>query len=339
MKSMVSGGAAGGGQEGFALLSTFRRLHPATSLENYVKNPVGRYIASPNAAAFWASGVLAGMSFWGYPDYADMALIARAMRAANSLPACHYASIVDLRRLELLDLRVFDKLCSELASHFTVCRSIVTRRALLVPKGPSGAQMAELFRSLSRDTSVRSFAHGIDALHWVESRDQALLQELDRLPDIASTHTSMIAEVRRLLDERQARRAEDLARRLGMSQRTLQRRLRYLGTSFQQEVSAAHIRIAKRLMRATDNPLKWIAIESGYASLQHFSSSFRAHVGIAPSRWRLKQEQLNAAVQEGDADQDTLSALPPMPLGAASASSQSESPASDSVRTPVLPPY
>jgi AraC-like DNA-binding protein len=71
-----------------------------------------------------------------------------------------------------------------------------------------------------------------------------------------------------------------------MSQRTFQRRLRELGTSFQQEINAAHLRIAKRLMQETDKPLKWIAIESGYASLQYFSSSFRARVGLSPSAWR-----------------------------------------------------
>jgi len=59
-----------------------------------------------------------------------------------------------------------------------------------------------------------------------------------------------------------------------------------VGTSFQQEVNAAHVRIAKRLMQETDNALKWIAIEAGYASLQHFSSSFRAREGLSPSEWR-----------------------------------------------------
>jgi AraC-like DNA-binding protein len=268
----------------------FRGLSPATSLENYVENPIGRYIAGPNAAAFWASSALTGMSFWGYPNDADVELIASAVRAATSPSICYHASLVDLRRLELLDLRVFDKLWSDLASHFTALGPLVTRRALIAPRGPTGAIVAELFKSLSQDASVRSFADGVEALVWIEVGDQAFLEELDRLPGIASNHTSMIAEVRGLLDGRPADRAEEVARRFGMSQRTFQRRLRELGTSFQQEVTAAHVRIAKRLMRETENPLKWIAIESGYASLQHFSSSFRAHVGVSPSRWRSNQE-------------------------------------------------
>jgi AraC-like DNA-binding protein len=97
---------------------------------------------------------------------------------------------------------------------------------------------------------------------------------------------SLLLDLRAHLEQRPACRADEVARRFGLSQRTFQRRLRELRTSFQREVNAAHLRIAKRLMQETDNPLKWIAIESGYASLQHFSSSFRARVGLSPSAWR-----------------------------------------------------
>jgi AraC-like DNA-binding protein len=97
---------------------------------------------------------------------------------------------------------------------------------------------------------------------------------------------SLLIGLRAYVDQRPACSAHEVARCFGISQRTFQRRLRELGTSFQQEINAAHLRIAKRLMQETDNPLKWIAIESGYASLQHFSSSFRARVGLSPSEWR-----------------------------------------------------
>ena len=271
-------------------MSTFRGLRPATSVENYIENPIGRYRAGTNAAAFWATSVLTGISFWGYPNDADVELITGALHAAAAPRGCCHASLVDLRRLERLDLRVFDRLCSNLASHFTALGSLVTRRALIVPRGPTGAIVADLFKSSSRDASVRSFVDGVEALVWIEFGDHSLLEELDRLSRIISNRNSMIQEVRGLLDQGPAAQAEEVARRFGMSRRTFQRRLFALGTSFQQEVTAAHLRIAKRLMRETESPLKCIAIESGYASLQHFSSSFRAHVGVSPSRWRANEE-------------------------------------------------
>ena len=96
----------------------------------------------------------------------------------------------------------------------------------------------------------------------------------------------LLVDVRAYLDQHPTCSAHAVARRFAASQRTLQRRLREAGTSLQKEINAAHLRIAKRLMQETNNPLKWIAIESGYASLQHFSSSFRARVGLSPSAWR-----------------------------------------------------
>jgi AraC-like DNA-binding protein len=109
---------------------------------------------------------------------------------------------------------------------------------------------------------------------------------------------SLLIGLRAHLEQRPACSAHEVARRFGMSQRTFQRRLRALGTSFQQELNAAHLRIAQRLMQETDEPLKWIAIESGYASLQHFSSSFRARVGLSPSAWRARVEPLAGEFSE-----------------------------------------
>ncbi|HVT09638.1 MAG TPA: helix-turn-helix transcriptional regulator [Polyangia bacterium] len=98
--------------------------------------------------------------------------------------------------------------------------------------------------------------------------------------------SSLLACLRAYFDERPCAYAYEVARSFAMSQRTLQRRLRALGTSFQRETEKARLRIAKKLMEETDQSLKYIALESGYASLQHFSSSFRARERQSPSAWR-----------------------------------------------------
>ncbi|HLW78804.1 MAG TPA: helix-turn-helix transcriptional regulator [Terriglobia bacterium] len=121
----------------------------------------------------------------------------------------------------------------------------------------------------------------------VTARIAILADGIDDHPHAAGLVTpSLLIGLRAHLEQRPACSAYEVARRFGMSLRTFQRRLRQLDTSFQQEINAAHLRIAKRLMQETDKPLKWIAIESGYASLQHFSSSFRARVGLSPGAWR-----------------------------------------------------
>jgi AraC-like DNA-binding protein len=270
------------------LASTFRGLRPAASLKSYLANPLGCYIAGAHAAAFWASAVLSGVSLWGYPNDADVELLTSAFSDAISLSFSCHASLIDLRNLEILDLRTFDKLWSNLRSHFTALGRFATRLALLAPRGAT-RMISELFRSLRPGNSVRSFSDGVAALAWIGIGDGALLEDLDRLSRASPIERSVLGEVRRLLAKHPVSRAEQLARQLGISQRTLQRRLCELGTSIRDEVNAAHVQLAKTLMRETDNPLKWIAIESGYSSLQHFSSSFRARVGMSPSRWRASE--------------------------------------------------
>nr|WP_286202601.1 helix-turn-helix transcriptional regulator [Comamonas sp. JC664] len=82
---------------------------------------------------------------------------------------------------------------------------------------------------------------------------------------------------------------------MGMSERTLQRRLKEADTSFQSELNAVQVRMAQTLLRESDMKLTAVAVEVGCASLQHFSSLFRKLVGESPSGWRDRQLQGGAA--------------------------------------------
>jgi AraC-like DNA-binding protein len=268
------------------LSSASMGLRPAASLENYITNPVGRYFAGSNVAAFCVSEAFTGISFWGRPDERDVGVVASAVRAGTSTCVYSHVSLVDLRKLDFLDLGTLSKLWAPLASYFKAFGPLVTRRALLTPRGTPGWILGEVFRSLSPGGSVCSFDDAVAALAWLGGDHRTLLSDLERIAGIAAMDASMVGDLQRLLDRQPRARAQQAANQFGMSGRTFQRRLRELGTSFQREVNQAHVRLAKRLMRETNRPLKWIAIESGYASLQHLSSSFRAQVGVSPTRWR-----------------------------------------------------
>ncbi|UGQ46270.1 helix-turn-helix domain-containing protein [Massilia endophytica] len=51
-------------------------------------------------------------------------------------------------------------------------------------------------------------------------------------------------------------------------------------------IAARRIDRARQLLRSTDLPLQRIADDCGYATLSHFSHSFRSALGCAPSRFR-----------------------------------------------------
>jgi len=264
----------------------FPRLQPVASFASYAANPVGSCYTSANAAIFWVSEALEGMSLWGCPDNADIDMIAAALHA-DPAPLLHgHASLVDLRRLESVDLQAFGKLSALLASRGESSRRLVTRLAVIQPKGPAGAIAAEFFAILNQRCPLRSFSEAREALEWIGVRDLMLFDELERIRGASSACPPVLDALRKHLHGAPVSTAREAARQIGVSQRTLQRRLCELGTSYQREADLARLEVAKRLMRVTNHPLKWIALEAGYASPQHFSSSFRKLAGMSPSRWR-----------------------------------------------------
>jgi AraC-like DNA-binding protein len=80
-----------------------------------------------------------------------------------------------------------------------------------------------------------------------------------------------------------------LARRLGVSRRTLQRALHAEGTTHAREVQSARVRIAQRLMLAGESKLSAVALEAGFATQAQMSTAFRKLLGEAPSAWGARQ--------------------------------------------------
>lgn len=78
------------------------------------------------------------------------------------------------------------------------------------------------------------------------------------------------------------------ARKLGVSVRTLQRRLAEVGTSFRSESQSVRLQTAQSMLSAGGVSVTRVALELGFGSLQHFSAQYRKHYGLSPSAW-LKQ--------------------------------------------------
>ncbi len=269
-------------------------LEPTAALRAYLANPSGRFVAADNVAIFALGAppmTVEGLSLWGRPSNADVEVIALTVGRGSGAPARSGAWLVDLRRLDCIDLRVFSKLSSVLAPWCRLARLRADRHAVLRPDGPAGILAAELVIALSHGCGARSFVDAREALGWMGVDQPALLDDLERLGATGPAHPPLAGALRELLEQSPAITVAQAARRLGVSQRTLQRRLRETGTSFQREVDLGRLEIAKRLMRATRQPLKCIALEAGYVSPQHFSSAFHRHIGMSPRRWRAAQSE------------------------------------------------
>lgn len=79
----------------------------------------------------------------------------------------------------------------------------------------------------------------------------------------------------------------DIAGHLGMSGRTLQRRLSEQGQSFQTLVDEARRQLAERLLQQTDYSLAEIAFMTGYSEQSAFTRAFKRWAGQTPRSYRI----------------------------------------------------
>jgi AraC-like DNA-binding protein len=79
---------------------------------------------------------------------------------------------------------------------------------------------------------------------------------------------------------------DDLAQMLAMHRRTLNRRLKAEGTTFQRVLDEVRFDIARDLLENTHVPLDDIAATLGYAAVTPFMRTFRRWSGTTPGQWR-----------------------------------------------------
>lgn len=82
----------------------------------------------------------------------------------------------------------------------------------------------------------------------------------------------------------------DVAAELGMSARTLQRRLGEEGAVYQALVDETRAELAQRLLRTTDYPLVEVAFLTGFAEQSGFTRAFKRWAGQAPRSYRITAE-------------------------------------------------
>jgi AraC-like DNA-binding protein len=214
-------------------------------------------------------------------------------------PHAPHASLVDARRLELPDhsaFTLFVKYMQQRERDFAVS---VKRQALIRPEGIIGATVYGFYGLLQPSYPSKVFTETAEALGWLgvsQEHVAPLVVELERLVAEATRQSPLLQELHRVLRPRlMAVSLADIAREMGMSERTLQRRLKEENTSFQAEFNKVQISTAMQLLRETDMKLTVVAVEVGCASLQHFSGLFRKLVGKSPSTWREQQRRGSAS--------------------------------------------
>jgi AraC-like DNA-binding protein len=79
-----------------------------------------------------------------------------------------------------------------------------------------------------------------------------------------------------------------VARSLGMSPRTMQRRLGELGTTYQDVLDDVRRQSALRLLASTDLGMGEVAFLLGFEEVNSFARAFHAWEGTTPAKWRAR---------------------------------------------------
>jgi AraC-like DNA-binding protein len=136
---------------------------------------------------------------------------------------------------------------------------------------------------------VGMFAEPVDALAWLDA-PPSLAVELEYLQAAALHTTPLLRDMRAQLRGRLRGAAlATVAAALGLSARSLQRKLREHGTSFQRELNRLRVEEAQQLLVDSDATVTEIAMAVGSASVHHFGTLFRRFTGVTPTQWRAHQ--------------------------------------------------
>ncbi len=112
--------------------------------------------------------------------------------------------------------------------------------------------------------------------------------ECARQLDLANAEPGLASRIRSLLagSDPQLPLAEDVARKLHLSPRSLYRHLKAIGLSYQQLVDEHRLERARWLLVHTELPVERIAERLGYADSSNFSRTFRRWTGATPREFR-----------------------------------------------------
>jgi len=128
--------------------------------------------------------------------------------------------------------------------------------------------------------------------------------------DVAAVKDRVVAEAMRLIwgQSQNAMSVDWLTRQLPVTRRSLERRFQaVLGHGIHEEMIRCRLERAKRMLAATDLPLKAIALASGFGGADNMGRAFRRAEGVTPHEFRRQNtvSQNRASLSESSVADDT----------------------------------
>jgi AraC-like DNA-binding protein len=256
----------------------------------FARRPEGGFVAGTSWFYFAAEG-LYGYAIWGRPEPADIRKLVHLL--VRELERPPHEALVDLEHLEVVNPESFEAIARYTVEHAEGLARVVERTAIVVPRARvNAAIVAGFFDVSSRPFPVTFCASVREALGHL-GRGPGLSDALAAVRAQLSGEPDVLRELRAHLAANVASPSlDDAARAIGLSMRTLQRRLADAGTSFETQVQHVRVATARRMLEETDVPVTTIALEVGFQTAQHFSTSFKQRTGETPTSYRARARRM-----------------------------------------------
>lgn len=223
---------------------------------------------------------------WGRPLEADIEAMIPFFEVGVAPRFKGHMSFVDARGVESVDLLAFKRLLGYLMARRDAWGPNIAKQAVLHPSGVSGVLVSGALHVARPPHPFGTFGpdEGRAAFEYCGVPD--LFDEVEALRLKLSGAPEILRAVRAVLGERPRASSTQLARALGLSQRTLQRRLEAAGSSLRAERQRQVTVAIEELLSGTTLDLEAIAARVGLNSAAHLVRHFKAAHGLTPGAWR-----------------------------------------------------
>jgi AraC-like DNA-binding protein len=143
-------------------------------------------------------------------------------------------------------------------------------------------------------------AHAMKLIASSLAHGQTSAESFNKTEDPVRLEDPLVSESLRVIwnNSHQRVSVDMIAKHVGVTRRTLERHFKkHLGSTLLQELVACRIQRAKRLLRETHVPIKYVAYAAGFSSLPNLCKVFRREVGTTPGSYR---ESVTATREQTD---------------------------------------
>lgn len=249
-----------------------------------------RALASAHVVFWYPHPGLRIVSGFGQVRIDDMQLLVSAMRDELQPGFAPFKSLVELSELDGVDPDGFALLVEFMREHADAFSKVNERSAYVHGSGnpvatAAVAGYAKVAGARFPTSSHETLEEGLAALD-LETDMARVVEDLGALKaDVRSAFELLTPLEEAIRADLTDASAERIGKALGMSTRTLQRRLGEIDTTLTDELRRVRVRVARERLLAGES-ITAAAHDVGFTTQKAFREAFKRELGMTPSEWR-----------------------------------------------------